>query len=256
MDQDKEKIMYFIQSTYKQANKAVAELCNHKKAVSKNHGQVMANAQNRVNALKVKVNVLEKELVLRKKILKIISGKLPPKTDSDLKEETLDGHQVKGEPELKVKAEPELKVKVDPEVKNEMEKSDEEDSKVTVEREDIKKESKVDVKEETTNAAEEEEIVTVADLKKTSIKGMKEREEKCKKLLKKAMDAVEKAESNVAEKEDMKEIALGTSRLNYLDPRITVQWCTTHGVPLEKVCFAPFFIKQFFFPSCTARLRG
>ena len=30
-------------------------------------------------------------------------------------------------------------------------------------------------------------------------------------------------------------IALGTSKLNYLDPRISVQWCKTHEVPIEKV---------------------
>ena len=30
-------------------------------------------------------------------------------------------------------------------------------------------------------------------------------------------------------------ICLGTSKLNYLDPRITVQWCKTHKVPIEKV---------------------
>ena len=30
-------------------------------------------------------------------------------------------------------------------------------------------------------------------------------------------------------------ISLGTSKLNYLDPRISVQWCKTHEVPIEKV---------------------
>ena len=35
--------------------------------------------------------------------------------------------------------------------------------------------------------------------------------------------------------EENKDIALGTSKLNYLDPRITVAWCRKHEVPLEKV---------------------
>lgn len=35
--------------------------------------------------------------------------------------------------------------------------------------------------------------------------------------------------------EENKEIALGTSKLNYLDPRITVAWCRKHDVPMEKV---------------------
>lgn len=35
--------------------------------------------------------------------------------------------------------------------------------------------------------------------------------------------------------EENKEIALGTSKLNYLDPRITVSWCKKWDVPIEKV---------------------
>ena len=239
-------MLYFTQESYKKANKAVAELCNHKKTVSKNHSQAMANAHNRVNALKMKVKVLEKELVLRKKILKIKCGKLEPKQEHDLKEETEDEHQVVAEPKLKVKTEPELKVKAEPEskmkaepgleVKAEREKSEEGDSKGSVEREYIKKEPNVEVKEDTSNAEEEKEMVKVMRyLKKTDKRGLKDRVEECKKRLKAAFEAVEKAESDAALREEMKEIALGTSKLNYLDPRITVQWCTTHGVPLEKV---------------------
>lgn len=47
-------------------------------------------------------------------------------------------------------------------------------------------------------------------------------------------------------------IALGTSKLNYLDPRISVQWCKTHEVPIEKVSrselffFFKYFVTQFF----------
>ena len=37
-------------------------------------------------------------------------------------------------------------------------------------------------------------------------------------------------------------IALGTSKLNYLDPRISVQWCKTHEVPIEKVSKSEFQI--------------
>lgn len=36
-------------------------------------------------------------------------------------------------------------------------------------------------------------------------------------------------------KEDLKTVALGTSKINYLDPRITVAWCKRNEVPIEKV---------------------
>ena len=37
------------------------------------------------------------------------------------------------------------------------------------------------------------------------------------------------------DKEENKKIALGTSKLNYLDPRITVAWCKKFSVPIEKI---------------------
>ena len=37
------------------------------------------------------------------------------------------------------------------------------------------------------------------------------------------------------DKEESKTIALDTSKLNYLDPRISVAWCKRHEVPIEKV---------------------
>lgn len=42
-------------------------------------------------------------------------------------------------------------------------------------------------------------------------------------------------------KDDMKTIALGTSKINYLDPRITVAWCKRHEVPIEKVSYPNYF---------------
>lgn len=36
-------------------------------------------------------------------------------------------------------------------------------------------------------------------------------------------------------KEDLKTVALGTSKINYLDPRITIAWCKRNEVPIEKV---------------------
>lgn len=35
--------------------------------------------------------------------------------------------------------------------------------------------------------------------------------------------------------ESNKNIALGTSKINYNDPRITVVWCKNNEVPIEKV---------------------
>ncbi|KAL6549677.1 hypothetical protein OROHE_008408 [Orobanche hederae] len=46
---------------------------------------------------------------------------------------------------------------------------------------------------------------------------------------------IEKMERDMETKEDMKHVALGTSKINYLDPRVTVAWCKRHEVPIEKI---------------------
>ncbi|KAJ4807589.1 DNA topoisomerase 1 [Rhynchospora pubera] len=46
---------------------------------------------------------------------------------------------------------------------------------------------------------------------------------------------IEKMEIDKKVKEDLKTVALGTSKINYLDPRITVAWCKRHEVPIEKI---------------------
>ncbi|XP_050954392.1 DNA topoisomerase I, mitochondrial isoform X2 [Labeo rohita] len=66
--------------------------------------------------------------------------------------------------------------------------------------------------------------------------------DKSKKLLEKKEKAVQrlceqlkKLQLQETDREENKVIALGTSKLNYLDPRITVAWCKKHQVPIEKI---------------------
>ncbi|KAJ4969452.1 hypothetical protein NE237_016153 [Protea cynaroides] len=46
---------------------------------------------------------------------------------------------------------------------------------------------------------------------------------------------IEKMERDMKTKEDLKTVALGTSKINYLDPRISVAWCKRLEVPIEKI---------------------
>jgi DNA topoisomerase-1 len=46
---------------------------------------------------------------------------------------------------------------------------------------------------------------------------------------------IAKMEMDLKHKDDNKEVSLGTSKLNYMDPRITVAWCKRNEVPIEKV---------------------
>lgn len=59
--------------------------------------------------------------------------------------------------------------------------------------------------------------------------------EKTEKLINLLKAKAQKMESKIKEREDNKQIALGTSKLNYMDPRITVGWCKKYEVPIDKV---------------------
>ncbi|KAL4562504.1 hypothetical protein LXL04_034710 [Taraxacum kok-saghyz] len=59
--------------------------------------------------------------------------------------------------------------------------------------------------------------------------------EALQKKINQANEKIAKMERDKESKEDLKTVALGTSKINYLDPRITVAWCKRHEVPIEKL---------------------
>jgi len=64
----------------------------------------------------------------------------------------------------------------------------------------------------------------VKELKKEKKNASRGEEEKIKKKLKTAEEQLAKLKLQATDKEENKQIALGTSKLNYLDPRISVAW--------------------------------
>ncbi|XP_039497024.1 DNA topoisomerase 1 isoform X2 [Drosophila santomea] len=61
------------------------------------------------------------------------------------------------------------------------------------------------------------------------------RDEKKGKQLERLKDQLKKLELQETDRDENKTIALGTSKLNYLDPRISVAWCKKNDVPIEKI---------------------
>jgi DNA topoisomerase-1 len=57
--------------------------------------------------------------------------------------------------------------------------------------------------------------------------------------------ALAKAELQRTIKEDLKTVALGTSKINYMDPRITIAWCKRNEVPIERI-FNKSLLSKFF----------
>ncbi|XP_068576097.1 DNA topoisomerase I, like [Cebidichthys violaceus] len=80
------------------------------------------------------------------------------------------------------------------------------------------------------------------ELKSSKADAKVRRDEKSKKTVetrKKAVERIEeqlmKLEVQATDREENKQIALGTSKLNYLDPRISVAWCKKWSIPVEKI---------------------
>jgi DNA topoisomerase-1 len=87
--------------------------------------------------------------------------------------------------------------------------------------------SKIDKKTEEVEKAEKEY--------KAAKKGKGGEADKKKATVKRLLEQLNRLETQRTDKEENKQIALGTSKLNYLDPRISVAWCKKYEVPLEKV---------------------
>lgn len=139
------------------------------------------------------------------------------------------------------------KTKVKKEPKDEDEDVDMSESKSS--KKSSKKSAKVKVKKEELSSESESE-----DDKKKKKSSKKEKETKVKKeekeddgfvvpaslqacltKYKKIEERIEKTKAKMVEKGELRNVALGTSKINYMDPRITVAWCKKVNVPLERV---------------------
>ncbi|KAJ4442162.1 DNA topoisomerase 1, partial [Periplaneta americana] len=95
--------------------------------------------------------------------------------------------------------------------------------------------AKIDAKKEMVTDAERQYKDAKHEHKRNGSAKNKIDMEKRKKALERLREQLAKLELQATDKEENKEIALGTSKLNYLDPRISVAWCKKHNVPIEKI---------------------
>jgi DNA topoisomerase-1 len=202
--------------SYNRANRQVAVLCNHQKTASKTHDQMIGKIGDRIRALKYQRMNLRKNLFhLDPKMKKKLEY---DEDESDLEEDWIDEYE-----------------------KNLIEK----------EREKIKTKFE---KQNEKLVAEHQPKLPASDLKdklkaadEIAVRMKKERKlrqvepkngvtvDKLIANITKVDDKIYATKNLATDKEENKEIALGTSKLNYIDPRITVAWCRNNDIPLEKV---------------------
>jgi DNA topoisomerase-1 len=203
---------------YNDCNRKVAILCNHKRTVGASHEQQMQKMGDRIKGLRyqkwrTKKMILDLEPTLKKK-----RGAAFFQLDEDLDEEWVKEHQQFLVEELRTK------------IMKKFEK-DNEKRKADKERPLPEKELK-------------ERLVAVKELeakfKKENKTGKVEAEgkgatvDKFDKAIEKLDERVKTLELQAEDRDGNKEVALGTSKINYIDPRLTVVFSKKFDVPIEK----------------------
>ncbi|KAA1473919.1 hypothetical protein DENSPDRAFT_840460 [Dentipellis sp. KUC8613] len=195
---------------YNHANRMVAILCNHQRAVPKTHEQSMAKMREKLRGFKydrrnARLALYEADPSYKKK-------KKYNEEESDLDEDAIEEHE-----EL-------LKTK---DIERVQKKFAKENEKL---EEEGKKPQTEDVLKKRLEELEEDWE------KRGASKGKKDRPaEKLKDAVDKLDEKIKTFKLQMADREAGKEVALGTSKINYLDPRITAAWCKKHDVPIEKI---------------------
>mmetsp|Transcript_27555 Transcript_27555/g.55622 ORF Transcript_27555/g.55622 Transcript_27555/m.55622 type:complete len:661 (-) Transcript_27555:2163-4145(-) len=184
---------------YNNANREVAILCNHQRSVSKAQETQLENLSGKLEALK------KQKKVLKKILQRINEGRedtIPKKKD----QEKMIAKATKAIEKAKA-----MKEKA---------KTNEEKIAATAADEEAKKLRKEANEAKFTQAHLWERVPTA---------------EKVAKRITAWTTKIKNMELNIKHKDDNKEVSLGTSKLNYMDPRISVAWCKRNEVPIEKI---------------------
>uniref|UniRef100_A0A3Q3ERF7 DNA topoisomerase 1 n=1 Tax=Labrus bergylta TaxID=56723 RepID=A0A3Q3ERF7_9LABR len=95
--------------------------------------------------------------------------------------------------------------------------------------------TKIDEKQNQLSTAKKQLKAAKADHKASHDEKSKKTLEVKRKAVQRIEEQLMKLQVQATDREENKQIALGTSKLNYLDPRISVAWCKKWSVPIEKI---------------------
>lgn len=204
---------------YNAANRAVAILCNHQKAIGKTHEATVGKIDDRITEMRWKKSRLKRMILV-----------LEPKLKNKKKDFFSDINELTADEQYDIIA------KVIARDKEKLQKKFERDLAK-------QKEEKVPVAERVTKKDLNEKIKELTALEKQYRKEVRIKPEvKASMTVEKLMAQVEKLELQIKntilqkqDKEDNSTVALGTSKLNYIDPRLTVMFSKKFDVPIDKL---------------------
>lgn len=203
---------------YNAANRKVAILCNHKRTVAASHEQQMEKMEDKINGLRyqqcrIKRMMLDLEPKLKKKKGEGFYA-LPDGLDAEWQEK----HHAALVEESKTKI---------------TKKFEKENEKLAAEGE---KEMKPKELEERLEPMRELEKKLKKELKtgKVEAEGKSASIEKYEKDIEKLDTRIATLQTQAEDRDNNKEVALGTSKINYIDPRLTVVFSKKFDVPIER----------------------
>jgi DNA topoisomerase-1 len=210
-------------AAYTEANRQVAILCNHKRAIPKTHDIAIGKIEDQVRALKYQ------KMRIKKQLIHLDPKKKKIEYESDIDDDWIRQHQE----DLVEKSREQIRKKF---IK-ENEKRVKDDLQVLSESELESRLEAADVL-----AAEYEKENKSGTVEPTSSMTV----EKGEKALEKLDEKIYTLRSQRDMRDANKETALGTSKLNYIDPRISLGiywlmlglsfvWSAKYGVPIERL---------------------
>ncbi|KAJ5758246.1 uncharacterized protein N7511_006940 [Penicillium nucicola] len=203
---------------YNDANRKVAILCNHKRTVTAGHANAMEKMGERIKGLRYQKWRLKQQMLDLEPTLKKKKGAAFFEIDEDLDQEWINEHQAF------LMEEQTTKITKKFEKDNEKRVADGEKEMKATELEErlqvVKEMEKKFKKENKTGKVEAEARAATVEKLEAAIAKIDQR--------------VETMSVQAQDKEDNKEVALGTSKINYIDPRLTVVFSKKFDVPIEK----------------------
>lgn len=184
---------------YNSANREVAILCNHQRSVSTAQEKQLENIGGKLEMLKKQKKVLKQIL---KKLTKGETDSIPTRKSFESMKDDVDKALAKAK-KMKEKA-----------------KTNEE---------------KIAATEADQAAKEKKRSLTDAKFKRAHLWEKVPTKDQVSKKIQAWTKKIEKMELDLKHKDDNKDVALGTSKINYMDPRISVAWCKRNEVPIEKI---------------------
>lgn len=203
---------------YNAANRTVAIMCNHQRSVAKTHGQSVQKGTE-------KIEELEWQKVRLKRAILQIDGDERKKRPNFFREIEDFRKEVESSVHGRV---------LEREIDKYHKKFARENDKRRFEKQELLEES---VLKEWLEKVDELREQYARELKTgvTELKSSSNSIEKLEKQIEKLDQRIETSSIQLRDKEENSQVSLGTSKINYIDPRLSVVFCKKYGVPIERI---------------------